>query len=210
MEQFIRDPEEALYVKNYDSSKYKKPGVTADMAIFSGDKENLRLLMVRRKNHPFRGFFALPGGFSEEGESLDETAARELFEETHVKGVRLEQLATFSAPGRDPRGWTITGAYLALVRAEDVTVEAGDDAKEARWFSVDFKKTRISGEDGGEEKYLCDLVMLSGDTRLSAKAEAVIPFRGALPRLKVLSSEGLAFDHPDIVITALFRVEAWL
>ena len=205
MERFVRDPEEYKFIKSYDDSKYKKPAVTADMAIFAGNKESLRLLLIRRKNHPFKGFFALPGGFSEAGESLEETAARELREETGVENVRLEQLRTFSTPGRDPRGWTITGAYIALVDPDKISVEAGDDAKEARWFSVDLKETPISA---GEEE--CLLTLTSGEAVLTVKAKAVFPFRDALPRIEIISSEGLAFDHPEIVLTAVLRVNGWL
>jgi 8-oxo-dGTP diphosphatase len=93
--------------------------------------------LIRRGNKPFAGKWALPGGFVDADEPLDKAAARELHEETGMADVYLEQLATFGDPGRDPRGWVISVAYLALTGADTIAaIKAGDDACDAAWFDA--------------------------------------------------------------------------
>jgi len=115
---------------------YPRPSVTTDIIIFTLRNGDLQVLLIRRKNPPFRGEWAIPGGFVEIHESLEEAALRELEEETGVRDVYLEQLYTFGDPDRDPRGRTITVAYFALVPATAIQPHAGSDATEARWWSV--------------------------------------------------------------------------
>ena len=113
--------------------EYEMPAMTADIAVFTERAGDLYLLLIRRGNPPFEGCYALPGGFVEKGETVDEAAARELAEETGVTGLLMDQLRTFSRPGRDPRGWTITTAFYLLADEKDLHVQAGDDAR-AAWF----------------------------------------------------------------------------
>ena len=115
---------------------YASPSVTADVIIFTLRGGDLQVLLIRRKNPPFQGVWAIPGGFVDMEESLEEAALRELEEETGVRDVYLEQLFTFGDLGRDPRGRTITVAYFALVPATAIHPRAGDDATEARWWSM--------------------------------------------------------------------------
>ena len=115
---------------------YPRPSVTVDVIIFTLRENDLQVLLIKRKNPPFEGMWAIPGGFVRMDESLEETALRELGEETGVHDVYLEQLYTFGAPDRDPRGRVITVAYFALVPFNAVDPHAGDDAAEARWWSV--------------------------------------------------------------------------
>jgi 8-oxo-dGTP diphosphatase len=117
------------------SYDYPRPAVTADIAIVTIEAAP-RVLLIKRKNQPFAGKWALPGGYVDEMERLADAARRELREETGVENVELEQLHAFGDPGRDPRGWTITIAFLARVRPESVKPIAGDDAAEARWFPL--------------------------------------------------------------------------
>jgi ADP-ribose pyrophosphatase YjhB (NUDIX family) len=116
--------------------KYPRPAVTVDVVLFTVIRGHLKVLLIRRKNPPFRGRWAIPGGFVGPRESLEEAALRELKEETNVSGVYLEQLYTFGAPDRDPRTRVITVAYFSLICASLVKVRASDDARDARWFSV--------------------------------------------------------------------------
>jgi len=111
--------------------------VTVDVVIFTLRQQSLQVLLVRRRHPPFEGMWAIPGGFVDMDESLEEAALRELEEETGVRDVYLEQLYTFGAPDRDPRGRTITVAYFAVVAADAVRLRAGDDAAEAHWWPVD-------------------------------------------------------------------------
>src|SRR5215475_13895163 len=93
---------------------YPRPAVTVDVVIVTRERRP-RVLLIRRKHDPFADMWAIPGGFVDMDEALDAAAARELREETGVEAQRLEQLHTFGEPGRDPRGRTITVAYLAEV-----------------------------------------------------------------------------------------------
>ncbi len=109
--------------------------VTADVVLFTVREEALQVLLVRRAAPPFRGRWALPGGFVEPGETIEAAARRELEEETGLSDVYLEQLYTFGDPGRDPRGRTVTVAYYALIRP--APPRAASDAAEAAWFPAD-------------------------------------------------------------------------
>ena len=115
---------------------YPHPAVTTDVVLFTIRDETLQLLLIRRGRPPFQDCWALPGGFLDIDEDLDRCAARELAEETGVSARYLEQLYTFGAVGRDPRERVISVAYFALVPSEQLTLAAGDDATDARWFAV--------------------------------------------------------------------------
>ncbi len=116
-------------------SDYPKPSVTVDVVIITLRGEELQVLLVKRDLAPYKGRWAIPGGFVHIDESLEAAARRELREETGVADVYLEQLYTFGDPGRDPRGRVISVAYIALVPAP-LAVEAGSDAREARWWPL--------------------------------------------------------------------------
>jgi 8-oxo-dGTP diphosphatase len=116
--------------------EHERPAVTVDVAIFTILEGELKVLLVKRKNWPFEGMWAIPGGFIGMEESLEEAAARELEEETGVSDVYLEQLYTFGDPGRDPRTRVITVAYFALVSADQLHLRAASDAADVGWFSA--------------------------------------------------------------------------
>jgi 8-oxo-dGTP diphosphatase len=108
--------------------------VTVDCAVFGLDDAGLKILLVQRGVEPFKGRWALPGGFVRMDESLEEGARRELKEEAGLSQVFLEQLYTFGAPDRDPRGRVITVAYYALVKLS--ALKATTDASDAAWFLI--------------------------------------------------------------------------
>ena len=116
---------------------YPHPAVAVDCVIFGYDETGLRLLLIERDLEPFAGSWALPGGFVQPDEDLDQAAKRELAEETGVRRVFLEQLYTFGAVNRDPRERVITVAYYALVKLSSQTVQAATDARDAAWFAWD-------------------------------------------------------------------------
>jgi 8-oxo-dGTP diphosphatase len=120
------------------SYEYERPGVAVDCVIFGLDldEENLRVMLIERDLKPFRGMWAIPGGFVRKGESLEQAAIRELREETGISDVYLEQLYTFGEPDRDPRGWVVSVAYYALVSPDKHSVVASTDARRAQWFPV--------------------------------------------------------------------------
>jgi len=107
-----------------------------DIVIFTLRDGTLQVLLVKRGVPPFEGQFAIPGGFLREDESLEQAALRELYEETAVRNVFLEQLYTFGDPKRDPRGRVVTVAYYALIASDKLSLVAGADAAEAQWFPL--------------------------------------------------------------------------
>jgi 8-oxo-dGTP diphosphatase len=117
--------------------EYPHPAVTTDAIIFTIRDEQLKLLLIRRGEPPFKGSWAFPGGFIEMDEDLESGVRRELQEETGLTDVDLEQLYTFGDPNRDPRERVITVAYYALVPTDHVVLNAADDADAADWFSMD-------------------------------------------------------------------------
>jgi 8-oxo-dGTP diphosphatase len=116
--------------------EHPRPALTVDCVVFGLDEQDLKVLLIQRDAEPFRGRWALPGGFVHLDEGVDEAARRELEEETGVQRVFLEQLYTFGEPDRDPRGRVVSVAYYALVRLSDHRVQAATDAREAAWFSA--------------------------------------------------------------------------
>ncbi len=118
--------------------KYPRPSVTVDCIIFGFDASSaLKVLLVERANDPFKDKWALPGGFVDMKETLEQAALRELEEETGLKNIFIEQLYTFGDLDRDPRGRVISIAYFALVNLSAHNIKASSDAKNAEWFELD-------------------------------------------------------------------------
>jgi 8-oxo-dGTP diphosphatase len=109
--------------------------VTVDAVMFRKGDNSHEILFIQRRNEPFRGQWAIPGGFIDEGEDLPDAARRELREETGLEAGAMEQLGAFGKPGRDPRQHTVSVVYVGFV-GEDAVAVAADDAAEAKWFSV--------------------------------------------------------------------------
>ena len=167
---------EQEFLAGYNADKYPKPSLTADVAIFAREGEKLRLLLIRRGGHPYLGCLALPGGFADKNEPLEQTAARELLEETGVSGIPLQLVGVFSKPGRDPRGWVVTAAYTAVIDASQVTVTAGDDAADARWYEIEPEADGVG-----------------------------FRLKDGVKELSPESNGKLAFDHNEIILQALRR-----
>ena len=117
--------------------EYPHPAVTTDIVIFTVRDKQLKLLLIMRGGEPFKGKWALPGGFVQLDEDLETGARRELAEETGVSGVYLEQLYTYGAVDRDPRERVITVAYSALIPSDQIVLQAATDAEAVGWFSLD-------------------------------------------------------------------------
>ncbi len=114
--------------------KYPHPALTVDCVVFGFDGESLKLLLIERGLEPYKGMWALPGGFMRINETLERAAMRELREETGVTNVYLDQFHVFSTLNRDPRERVVTVAFIALVRTSEYQLIAGDDAANAQWF----------------------------------------------------------------------------
>jgi 8-oxo-dGTP diphosphatase len=139
--------------------QYPRAALTVDCVVFGFDEGELKVLLIERGLEPFKGRWALPGGFVRVDETLDAAARRELVEETGLAHVFLEQLYTFGAVERDPRERVVSVAHYALVKLSDHRAKAATDAASAQWFAV-----------------------------------------SSLPKL--------AFDHADILATALDRLKS--
>jgi 8-oxo-dGTP diphosphatase len=168
--------------------------VTADVVAFTMRADDLAVLLIRRKSEPFKGCWALPGGFVNENESLERAAARELHEETGltVSPSKLEQLGAFGDPGRDPRGHTVTVAFVTF-RATETAINAGDDAVEAVWHPL----------------RALDL----GDVSTARRVPPPLPPSAAkpggrvvAPRARKVAGVKLAFDHAKILTRAYRRL----
>jgi 8-oxo-dGTP diphosphatase len=116
--------------------KYPRPALTVDALVFhKNDKGQLSILLIQRKNEPFKNMWAFPGGFMDMQETLEQAVERELFEETEIKDVKLKQLRAYSAIDRDPRGRTISVAFYGFLH-EMIQPHGSDDARKAAWFNI--------------------------------------------------------------------------
>lgn len=158
--------------------EFSHPYVTIDVLIFTIENDELKILLVKRDREPFKGEYALPGGFVRIDESLEDTIGRKLEEETGVKNVYLEQLYTFGEPKRDPRERVITVAYFALIPRQRLIIRSATDKREARFFSV--KKLPQLAFDHRK-------IVLYGMERLKAKAGYSNIAFGLLPEVFKLS-----------------------
>lgn len=185
------------FLKNYDPAKYERPSVTVDMAVFTILEEKLAVLLIKRKNHPFIGSWALPGGFVNMEEDIDAAARRELMEETGVT-VSLFQLKAYGGVDRDPRTRVITIAYLALAKEGMLLPKADDDAADAKLFTISILER---GQDGRWKLGLSnakDTLTIQAETRknsLGLEAETAVRVRG-----------DMGSDHPMIVFEAVQRI----
>ena len=173
---------EEEFLSQYNPDKYPKPSLTADNVLFSISKEHgLEVLLIQRKGHPFMTRWAFPGGFADSGEALENTARRELEEETGLTGVAPALLGVYSAPDRDPRGWVVSAAYYTVVDRSKMKAKAGDDAADVKWFAVSFS-------DKGLEAIYNSAIRLEKDSR------------GCF----------LAFDHDKILLDGCRAVSKFL
>lgn len=198
---------EEEFLKAYKPGDYEKPSVTVDMLLFTIDEivsdirknpeKELKILLIKRGDHPYMNHWAIPGGFVNITEDIEDAAYRELEEETHLKDdIYLEQLYTFGKPSRDPRMRVISVAYMALTKKENIKKTlSGDDASDALWFSV-------SKEILDKDNFI--LTLKNADRKIS------IGYRfhrnGNSFDYESITTEKLAFDHVNIVNTAIDRL----
>lgn len=213
---------EEQYLKTYDAGMYERPSVTVDMLIFTvmereqsnyrklSDK-SLQLLLIQRGEHPYLGQWALPGGFAGVDESLEDAARRELFTETNIDNIYMEQLYTWGEVQRDPRMRVISCSYMALIDRTSLNVQAGDDAADAAWFEVTYEilETRRNElEHGYELEQWIKITLQSDKVTLSGVVRTTESFQGHVSRIRreIVQSEGLAFDHLMMIEYAVERL----
>ena len=187
-----RKSEERKYLEGYRAEDYPRPSVAVDLVVFTIIDARLVVLLVRRKEHPFKGQWVVPGGFvrvgegADQGEDLDQAARRELKEETGLEAdrVHVEQLATFGKAGRDPRMRVISVAYVALVRPDLAPiVKAGGDAGDVRWASLDELR-RL--ELGFDHRQILDAALRRVRAGLESSGVAfdLVPLTFTIPELR--------------------------
>ena len=203
------------FLEEYDPYRYKNPCCTTDTVVFSYKDEQalkegrLKVLLVKRGNHPSIGCWALPGGFVNLRENLEDTARRELQEETGVSGLPVEQFACYGDYQRDPRARVITTAYFSLVNEKEVRVKAGDDAADAAWFTVKLKKGEsrdVTTDAAVIKKEDFSLELENEDRGLKIGAVICKEERQGLVRerkYKVKEGGMVAVDHAAIITQAL-------
>lgn len=116
--------------------EYPRASITVDSLVFMKENDALMLLLIKRKNDPFKDCWAFPGGFLDMDETLETAVGRELEEETCLKGIEFTQLKTYSSLDRDPRGRTISTAFIGFTTLDNCQVKGADDAAEAKWFNT--------------------------------------------------------------------------
>lgn len=203
--------ENQVFVAGYDDTKYVKPSVTTDIVIFGmfdSEESNyrkisekiLKILLIKRKVGPFKDCYALPGGFVKPTETLSQAAARELEEETNLPCDFLEPFGTYSTPGRDPRGWVISNGFMALLDASGYHVQGGDDAKEAKWFEISFRK----------EKENWKICLKNEDDTIQAVVKDIAGKWDVRSRFISVESDEIAFDHEIIIADAITQLRQWI
>lgn len=213
---------EREFMEQYKAGDYERPSVATDMVIFTVThtetdnyrklpEKELRILLIRRGGHPFLGKWALPGGFTRPDETAEQSAARELSEETGVSDVYLEQLYTFTDVGRDPRTWVMSCSYMALIDSSRFQVQAGDDADDAAWFKVSYRLLREQKElleEGYVKTWTYELKLSSEEEELRAVISRTETAKRAARSVQysIQSNDGLAFDHAKIIAYAIERL----
>lgn len=210
---------EAEVLNTDQTEAYDRPSFSADIALFTVSavdsldyrklpEKHLSILLIRRGGYPYQNRWALPGGFVRPGETVEQAAIRELREESGVSDVSLSQLGVFSEPGRDPRGWNISCAFLALTESELIALAPSKDAADTQWFRIRYQLIHSVTEGSVQPQKGRSVYRLSltcGDTVLSATIEVCVRLSNQNNQVayRILDSEGLAFDHAQIIAAAV-------
>lgn len=236
MKTYEMSDDEKEFLAGYDLTKYDRPSVAADVVVFSVMKDDecedvrrlqekkLKILLIRRGGFPYKGSWAMPGGFCRKGEDVIDSARRELCEETGIDDAYVKLVGVYGEPDRDPRGWVISSTYMALMNGRACRLKAGDDAQDARWFTVELTdiSTEVTEVSGTGEEIVKNKVEASRKVqnekryRLVLKdADSDIKLTAVLRRTDMSSCgrssdsydieecEGLAFDHARIITEAV-------
>src|ERR1700758_5095657 len=170
---------------------YPRAALTVDCVVFGYDEGELKVLLIQRGLEPFKGRWALPGGFVRVDETLDAAARRELQEEAGLTNIFMEQLYTFGELRRDPRERVVSVAYYALVKLSDHRIKAATDARAAAWFSVSDVPTLAFDHD---QILATALQRLKGKVRYEPIGFELLPPKFTLSQLQHLYETVLETD----------------
>lgn len=206
---------EEEFLSAYDIRAFQQPSLTVDILLMTISEnkaetyrklpdKSLKILLIKRKEHPFISKWALPGGFVKINESIENAAYRELMEETNVSHVYLEQLRTYGALDRDPRGRIISTSYMSLVNVDEIKVKAGTDAEDARWFDIDYniyKCEQKKTDSGFIEDKMIKITFTNNDIRICSevKVSKIVNGRHISYQSSIVDRGQLSFDHALII-----------
>lgn len=212
--------EEQEFLSKYHPEDYERPSLTVDITLLAvGEdrvenyrklpKKKLRVLLIKREDHPYKGCWALPGVFATPKEGLEEAALRGLKKETGVDNIYLEQLYTVGTPGRDPRTWVVTCAYMALVSQN--RIRSFDNEPSISWFDISMQVIKECNELTEHEQkkdIFYSLALECEEEVLSATICKRIEYKNGTVRTKyeIIENNGLAFDHAHILVLAIERL----
>ena len=230
----INSSEEREYLGNYNIEQFERPSVATDIVAFAvmqdGEQSNIRklenrelkLLLIKRSQFPYKGAWALPGGFLRPCETVDETAKRELLEETGVENPFLHLAGVYSEAGRDPRGWIISNSFISLINAENCTLRADTDAWDAAWFCVKLQSEDISSDDSASTTKMTKHILtlsfdstssdsnIKGDENIEIKAivseKSTRKGYNHVSSYQIVESGELGFDHAKIIVQSLLEL----
>lgn len=196
------------FLNDYNMEKYERPSLTSDIVAFtvktqeSDDyrklpERKLSILLVKRDDYPFKGQYALPGGFVTSKESVEQNAYRKLKEKAGIEDVVLSQLKVFSKLGRDPRGWVVSCAFMALAEENNYKIKSNKKVNE-KWFSVNYKKKNDN---------IYELILENEEDKLSAVIQVGDEFtKGNNEAFKIIKCKNIAFDHAEIIACAVQKL----
>ena len=214
---------EEEFLNKYDVSIYETPSVTNDVIIFTTDdkleensrkvpKKGMQVLLIKRDDHPYKGKWAIPGGFVSNDESLEDGAIRKLKEETGIDNVYTEQLYSFGEVNRDPRTRVISIGNIALISKDRINFKDEKNIKKSKWFWLEKKMLNSEKDEKYTiNKYILKLESEDQETKINYEIIEKIE-RGILRKkeehYKILdsSNEDLAFDHYKIIDYAVDRI----
>lgn len=215
----VNSEEERAFLERYNINDYDRPSLAADIVTFAmmqdGRQDNIRklvnrelkVLLIKRAAFPYKNSWAIPGGFVRKGETVEEAAKRELFEETGVKDSYLRLAGVYSDTERDPRGWIISNSFISIVDAMECSLRADTDAWEAAWFNV-LMNSEVVESEKETVTYRHTLRLTNEEIVLEATVLQKRKAKGhkSSSVYVIEANNGLAFDHAKIIVSSMVEL----